>query len=81
MNLEEVIKQPVLTEKAMENQENGCYLFWVLPKANKEQIKRAVEKLFGVKPKSVRTAGVGKKKKAFIQLSVGEEISVAKLSE
>jgi large subunit ribosomal protein L23 len=81
MNLNEIILKPVLTEKAMDKQEENCYLLWVLPKANKNQIKRAVEKLFGVKPKTVRTARIGKKKKAFIQLSEGEEISLAKLSE
>lgn len=81
MKLNQIIKQPVLTEKAMKLQESNCYMFWIDPKANKAQTKAAVERLFEVKPASVRTARVGGKKKAFIQLGDGEEISLAKLNE
>ncbi len=81
MNLKNIINQPVLTEKAVGRQKDGCYAFWVNPKANKTQIRNAVEKLFEVKPTAVRTARVGQKKKAYIQLEEGEEISIASLGE
>lgn len=81
MKLEEVIKGPVLTEKSMLHQEDNCYLLWVDLKANKNQIKEAVKKIFQVTPKSVKTARIKGKKKAFIKLSEGEEISLAKLDE
>lgn len=81
MNLKKIIKKPVLTEKAMEKQERNCYVFWVEPQATKTQIKKAVEKIFEVKPMLVRTANMAEKKKAFIQLAEGEEISLAKLNE
>ena len=81
MNLKNVIYQPVLTEKAMTGQEEGCYAFWVNPKAAKSQIRTAVEKLFEVKPTAVRTARIGNKKKAYIQLEKGEKITIAGLGE
>ncbi len=81
MKLELVLKEPVLTEKAVESQEKGCYQFWVDVKANKFQIAAAVEKFFNVKPLSVRTARLGDRKKAFVQLPEGEEISFDKLGE
>ncbi len=81
MNLYQIIKHPVLTEKAIDNQQSNCYVFWVDPKATKPQIKAAVEKIYQVTPLAVRTASVSGKKKAFVQLSEGKEISIAKLSE
>jgi large subunit ribosomal protein L23 len=81
MKLRKVIQKPILTEKAMEKQEDSCYLFWVDRRATKTQIKVAVEKIFGVKPEKIRTVRVLGGKKAFIQLTKGEEISLAKLNE
>ncbi len=81
MNLNQVIKQPVLTEKAMNSQENNCYLFWVDIKATKSQIKEAVKEIFDVEPVSVRTTRCKNKKKAFVQLEEGKEIEIAKLGE
>lgn len=81
MKLTNVIKQPVLTEKAMVLQEDNCYLFWVDLKATKNQIKSAVKKIFEVKPESVRTMRLAAKKKAIVKLSEGDEISLAKLNE
>ncbi len=81
MKSRDIIKEPVLTEKAMVLQKDDCYLFWVDLKANKNQIKTAVEEMFNVKPKSVRTMRLSGKKKAVIKLSKGDEISLAKLDE
>ena len=40
----EIIKAPVITEKSMADKENGKYTFKVDPRANKIEIKNAIEK-------------------------------------
>ncbi|MCH8028467.1 MAG: 50S ribosomal protein L23 [Candidatus Dadabacteria bacterium] len=50
-----IIKQPLVTEKSTNLRENNCYVFSVDGKANKQEIKKAVENLFGVKVDKVRT--------------------------
>ena len=52
---EDIILKPVLTEKATDGIADKRYTFEVLKTANKTQIKIAVEKMFGVKVKSVNT--------------------------
>ena len=47
----DVIKAPVVTEKAAYAGQNGVYSFYVDPKSNKTEIKLAIEKLFNVKVK------------------------------
>lgn len=60
----EIVKAPVITEKsAALGQEMGQYVFKVSPKANKTEIKLAVEKLFNVKVQDVRTINVKPKKR------------------
>ncbi len=86
-NIYSVLKGPCLTEKAaLLQEEDGRVVFKVHPKANKIEVKRAVELLFNVKVKGVRTANmhgkqkrVGKTvgftknwKKAYVTLSEGE---------
>lgn len=62
----EIIKKPLITEKASLVKENGWYVFSVLVKSNKNQIRDAVEKIFKVKVGKVRTATIpGKKVKRF----------------
>jgi large subunit ribosomal protein L23 len=52
-----VIEKPVVTEKSTGLKEGlNRYVFQVDVRANKNQIKKAVEELFGVKVKDVRTA-------------------------
>ena len=84
----EVIKKPCLTEKSNLLQEaENTVTFKVDSRANKIDIKKAVEELFDVKVQSVRTTPVkGKKrrvglksmgktndwKKAYVSLSEGE---------
>ncbi len=86
--LHNIIKGPCLTEKANLLQEvQGTVVFRVDPRANKIEIKQAVEALFNVKVSTVKTASVhGKQKrvgaksfgrspdwkKAYITLSEGE---------
>jgi len=58
-----VIERPMLTEKGAEMKElKNRYVFRVNRKANKREIKLAVEKLFNVKVKDVRTAVYAGKK-------------------
>ena len=63
-NYREIIKAPIITEKTASLSENGNVVtFSVDPKANKTQIKQAVEKLFNVKVESVNTINVHPRKK------------------
>ncbi len=52
---EDIILKPVLTEKGYDGIADKRYTFTVKRDANKTQIKIAVEKMFGVKVKSVNT--------------------------
>lgn len=60
----DIIKAPVITEKsATIASDERRYVFKVDPKANKTQIKQAIEKIFNVKVESVNTVNVHPKKK------------------
>ena len=59
----EILKAPVITEKSEIAKEAGKYTFKVDPKANKLEIKEAIEKLFNVKVTAIRTINVKPKKK------------------
>ena len=48
-NLYDVIVRPVITERSMATTEAKKYTFEVLPGANKAEVKKAVEQIFGVK--------------------------------
>ena len=62
--LRQLIKRPVITEKTTKMMEENKYCFVVDPKANKTQIKQAIETIFDVKVKSVNTTNIlGKIKK------------------
>ena len=90
MILEDILIEPVLTEKATMLREEGKYVFKVHPDANKAQVKEAVSKLFGVtvvkctvmnvfgKMKRVRTrpGRTSSWKKAIVRLAPGETIKV-----
>lgn len=86
-NIYSVLQGPCLTEKAALLQEiGGQVVFKVHPKANKIEVKKAVELMFNVKVKDVKTAKIhGKKKrvgktvgltsdwkKAYVTLSEGK---------
>ena len=63
MNIYDIIKKPILnTEKARDLMNTNEYVFVVDKKANKLQIKEAVEKLFSVKVVSVNTLNTKAKK-------------------
>ena len=81
----DIIIAPVITEKAAV----GKYTFKVSTKANKTQIKQAIEKIFNVKVESVNTLNshpkkrrvgkytgmTNKYKKAIVKLAKGSTIS------
>ncbi len=89
MNLHEVIRRPLVTEKSnIGREEENLVTFAVDPRANKHEIKRAVESLFDVNviqvrtmrmPRKTRRVGkfIGRKpewKKALVQLAEGQSI-------
>ncbi|NNU79780.1 50S ribosomal protein L23 [Halovulum dunhuangense] len=88
--LYDVIRKPIITEKATMASENGAVVFEVAIDANKPLIKEAVEALFGVKVKAVNTTitkGKTKRfrgrpgtrkdvKKAYVTLEEGNTIDV-----
>lgn len=51
----DVIKSPVITEKATNASERNQFVFNVAMTATKPEIKKAIEQLFNVKVKSVNT--------------------------
>ena len=59
----EILKAPVITEKSQNDLANGKYTFKVDPKANKLEIKEAIEKIFNVKVTAIRTINVKPKKR------------------
>ncbi len=89
MELTQVIKKPLITEKGTELKEkNSVYVFAVAVDANKIEIKKAVEKLFNVTVEKVNTVIVAGKqrrlglrkglkpdwKKAYVTLKKGTKI-------
>ena len=59
----EIIKAPVITEKSGVIAQNGKYVFKVDSRANKIEIKQAIEKIFNVHVKEIRTINVKPKKR------------------
>ena len=86
----DIVRKPVITEKATMASEANAVVFEVSIDANKPQIKEAVENLFGVKVKAVNTTITkgktkrfrgqpGKRKdvkKAYVTLEEGNAIDV-----
>ncbi|HAZ46640.1 MAG TPA: 50S ribosomal protein L23 [Cyanobacteria bacterium UBA11369] len=61
--LPDLIRRPILTEKATMLMEQNKYTFEVVPKASKPQIKAAIEQLFQVKVVAVNTQNPPRKKR------------------
>ena len=63
-NYRDIIKSPIMTEKSAGlAKEANTITFSVDPKANKTQIKQAIEKVFNVSVESVNTVNVRPRKK------------------
>ena len=58
MTAHDIIRKPVITEQSMMLMQDRKYTFEVDKKANKIQIKQAIEEIFGVKVESVNTMNV-----------------------
>ena len=62
-NYRDIIKAPIITEKSSALAANNVITFSGDVKANKTQIKQAIESIFNVKVESVNTVNVRPKKK------------------
>ena len=51
----DIIRKPIITEQSMEAVDDKRYVFEVAPDANKIEIKKAIEQIFGVKVEKVNT--------------------------
>ena len=68
-NVHDIIIRPIITEQSMSEAENKKYAFQVATDANKIEIRRAVEEIFGVEVESVNTLNVrGKKKRMGVHI-------------
>ena len=92
MQTQDILIKPIISEKSLQDAGNGKYTFLVNSKANKTEIKRAIEEVFDVKVKTVRTnitkgsttknTKVGRKinffrdKKARVTLDKGQSIAI-----
>lgn len=89
-SLADLIVKPIVTEKATLLLEDNKYVFDVLPKATKPEIKAVIELLFEVKVTKVNTARLPRKtkrvgrflgykpqfKRAIVTLQEGDSISL-----
>ena len=89
MNNYDIIFAPIITEKTASMEGEGKYVFKVDVRANKTQIKQAIEKAFNVKVESINTMNnhpkdrrvgrytgkTNRYKKAIVKLAKGSTIS------
>ena len=89
MNLHDIIRRPLITEKATDLQAQDKYVFEVAKTANKVQVKVAVEKAFNVhvidvnvitvpgkmKRRGRRHVATSPWKKAVVSLRAGDKIA------
>jgi len=93
MYLEQVLVKPLLTEKSsVLTEDANRYAFKVLRKANKYQVREAIEKMFDVKvvdiktivvPGKVKRSGKALKKtsswkKAYVKIADGQKLELFK---
>jgi large subunit ribosomal protein L23 len=85
-----VLREPHVSEKATDLTKKDWYVFRVYADANKKEIKKAIEELYGVDVVSVRVINIPRKKrrlgriegwrkgykKALVRLKVGQKIEV-----
>ena len=94
--LYQILLGPVYSEKAQRlGDKLGVQVFKVAPTATKLEIKKAVEKLFGVEVEAVNTVNIQGKtkrfgktvgrrsdtKKAYVKLKAGQDVQVADVTE
>lgn len=90
LDARQIILRPVISEQAFDQTEAGVYTFEVAKSANKIEIGKAVEQIFGVKVVNVNTLNVKPKmkrmrykegatrtwKKAMVTLQDGDTIDI-----
>ncbi len=90
MNVYEVIREPLITEKGTKQEKVRKYFFRVDRRAGKREIRDAVERVFNVRVKKVNTMLIGGKwkrvrfqpgktaewKKAIVTLKEGQKIEL-----
>ena len=91
MNPYSVIVRPLLSEKSVSYRENeGKYSFLVKRDASKDDVKKAIEKIFSVsvvgvnttiirgktKRRGIHLSQLSNKKKAYVTLKVGDKIKI-----
>jgi len=92
MNVNYILKKPIITEKSLTATKDNCYTFEVVAGATKDQIKAALKSAFQVDVISIRTSikkpvqtSTGKRrlpsktnktKKAVVCLKAGQTIKV-----
>ncbi|WGI36586.1 50S ribosomal protein L23 [Mesomycoplasma lagogenitalium] len=90
MNINEIIKYPILTEKTYKRMNEGVYVFAVDKRVNKSEVKKAVEYIFDVKVEKVNIFNVPKRptklgrfngftkafKRAIVKLEAGQQINI-----
>lgn len=89
-DLPDLVRRPIVTEKATRLLEENKYVFEVVPKATKTEIKAAIEDLFEVKVVQVNTMNPPRKqrrmgrfaghraqyKRAVVTLAPGDSITL-----
>lgn len=85
-----ILKTPHMTEKAIDLGKENKYVFKVAPESNKNEIKKAVQELYGVKVVGVNIINIPRKKrrlgksegfktglkKAIVKVAKGEKIEI-----
>ena len=65
MNLYDVVRRPVITEKSTALSEEGRYTFEVAAGVSKARVKEAIESVFGVSVRQVNVMSIHGKRKRF----------------
>lgn len=85
-----ILKTPHITEKATDLMKNNQYIFKVFEDSNKQEVKKAVESVYGVDVVSVNMINIPRKrkrlgkssgwkkggKKAIVRIKKGQEIEI-----
>ena len=73
-NSYDIIVRPIISEQSMDNLAEKKYTFEVMKSANKVEIKKAVEEVFGVKVEKVYTMNMkGKVKRVGVHIGARKD--------
>ena len=74
----DILRRPIISEKAAKLSENNGIAFEIAPSATKEDVARAVQAIYNVKPTKVNIVVVKGKVKSFRGRSAGTQRTVKK---